>query len=142
MWPDGYRASPLPEVDFEGDKICRAALARAKLIGSVPGTSALFLSVRVYTCGLSGACRGSEKTDRDRYYHSRNCQVVTRPAVEGCCVTGHGIPLCRLFQMFQSEAVNRRLALVVMEGLLDTMLPQRNLKEAFRSLRTRISKLY
>lgn len=36
MWPDGYRASPQSEPEEE-TKACRALLARAKLIGSVPG---------------------------------------------------------------------------------------------------------
>lgn len=42
--------------------------------------------------------------------------------------------------MFQSEALNRRLALVIMEGVLDALFPQRNLKEALRKIRTASTK--
>lgn len=42
--------------------------------------------------------------------------------------------------MLQSESMNYRLALVLLEGFLDTLLPDRNLKNTFRKLRIEIQK--
>ena len=42
--------------------------------------------------------------------------------------------------MFQSETLNRRLALVLLEGLLDALFPERKLKHAFRELRSGIAR--
>ncbi|XP_064402684.1 sorting nexin-13-like [Halichondria panicea] len=47
--------------------------------------------------------------------------------------------MAKLFGMFQSDALNIRLVLLLLEGLLDTLFPNRNLKQTFLILRTEIA---
>lgn len=44
--------------------------------------------------------------------------------------------------MFQRERLNCRLALKLLESLMDTLFPARNLKETFKKLRCEIKEKY
>jgi len=130
LWPGGFPAcsQPLPP---DSTRAIRATLARAKLIGSIPGRLACYLSC------------------------TRGREIVCLPS---CCVytsylsaddlkrfiggdrTAKG--MARLFGMFQSQSLNCRLALRLLESLMDTLFPARDLKSTFRKLRTEITDMY
>ena len=52
------------------------------------------------------------------------------------------LSVCRLFGMFQCERLNCRLALKLLESLMDSLFPARNLKEELRKLRCEIEENY
>ena len=137
MWPGGYPAGvhPAPESSRQA---CRAAFARAKFIGIMPGNNycLLILQCGAFTCTII-LFRWYEEILGNRESYQRNGKVWKKAMnvcrfVAVCC-------LYRLFGMLQIEAFNCRLTLRLLEGLLDTLFPNRNLRDTCRRLRTDLS---